>query len=112
MNEIIQDILLDFPDANQKKIELLINKAIFQIKTYLNKDFSDNQVIDKFKFAIEQIVLDTYAYQNSEQFKNNISKKQQGVRTIEYKTLSSNGRVIFSDEVKSMLPIPYVSLMG
>ena len=40
MNEIIQDILLDFPDANQKKIELLIKKAIVQIKNYLNKDFS------------------------------------------------------------------------
>lgn len=112
MNEIIQDILLDFPEANPKKIELLIKKAVFQIKTYLNKDFSDNQVIDTFKFAVEQIVLDTYAYQNSEQFKKNISKMQQGARTIEYKTLSSNGRIIFSDEVKAMLPLPYIGLMG
>lgn len=112
MNEIIDDLLIDLPNANIKKLELLAKKAINQIRQYLNKDFSDNQVIKNFKDAVEQITHDTYVYQQSKQYKDGIAKMSEGDKTIEYTSQSVNGRVVFTNEVKAMLPVPYVRLMG
>lgn len=112
MNEILQDLLIDLPKAPPNKLELLIKRAINQINNYLNKEFSENDAIKNFKYAIEQIVLDTYLYQQSKQHKEGIVRISEGERSIEYKSTSSTGRVIFTDEVKSMLPAPYVRLMG
>lgn len=109
MNEIIEDLKIDLPEVNNKKLTLLINKAINQIKKYLNKNFTDSEVIKNFKYAIEQIVLDTYLYQQSKKFKDGVVKVSEGEKSIEF---SSIERIIFTDEVKSMLPTPYVRLMG
>ena len=59
MNEIIQDLLIDLPKAQISKLELLIKRAINQINNYLNKNFNESDSIKNFKYAIEQIVLDT-----------------------------------------------------
>ncbi|MDK0595833.1 hypothetical protein P5F14_15470 [Clostridium perfringens] len=112
MNEIIQDLLIDLPKAQISKLELLIKRAINQINNYLNKNFNESDSIKNFKYAIEQIVLDTYLYQQSKQYKDGIVRITEGERSIEYKSTSSTGRVIFTDEVKAMLPTPYVRLMG
>lgn len=112
MNEIIQDLLIDIPKASPNKLELLIKRAINQINNYLNKNFNESDSIKNFKYAIEQIVLDTYLYQQSKQYKDGIVRITEGERSIEYKSTSSTGRVIFTDEVKAMLPTPYVRLMG
>lgn len=113
MNEIIDDLTIDLPEANIKKLQLLVKKAINQIRLYLNKDFGDDEIIKKFNFAIEQIVLDTYNYQQSKQYKNGIVRMSEGDRSIEYNTQSVvTGRIVFTSEVKSMLPTPYVRLMG
>ncbi|MDU7067139.1 MAG: hypothetical protein E6343_04090 [Clostridium perfringens] len=112
MNEIIQDLLIDIPKAPISKLELLIKRAINQINNYLNKEFSESDSIKNFKYAIEQIVLDTYLYQQSKQYKDGVVRITEGERSIEYKSTSSKGRVIFTDEVKAMLPNPYVRLMG
>ncbi|MCR6516323.1 MAG: hypothetical protein ACRC1T_16945 [Clostridium chrysemydis] len=112
MEEIIKEILLEVPGEDDNKVQRLINKSIVQIRLYLNKNFSNEYIVKSFKYAIEQIVIDTLIYQKTDQYKSNISKIQQGARSIEYKSLSENGRVIFSEEVKSMLPTPYVTLMG
>lgn len=113
MNEIIQDLLIDLPKAPPNKLELLIKRAINQINNYLNKEFSESDAIKNFKYAIEQIVLDTYNYQNSRQFKEGILKMSEGDKSIEYNTQSVvTGRIVFTNEVKSMLPPPYVRLMG
>ncbi|MGV1105808.1 phage head-tail connector protein [Clostridium perfringens] len=112
MNEIIQDLLIDIPKASPNKLELLIKRAINQINNYLNKNFNESDSIKNFKYAIEQIVLDTYLYQQSKQYKDGIVRITEGERSVEYKSTSSTGRVIFTDEVKAMLPTPYVRLMG
>lgn len=112
MNEIIRDLLIYIPKASSNKLELLIKRAIKQINNYLNKNFSENDSIKNFKYAIEQIVLDTYLYQQSKQYKDGVVRLTEGERSIEYKSISSTGRVIFTDEVKAMLPTPYVRLMG
>ncbi len=112
MNEIIQDLLIDLPKAPPNKLELLIKRAVNQINNYLNKNFSESDSIKNFKYAIEQIVLDTYLYQQSKQYKDGVVRVSEGERSIEYKTISPTGRVIFTDEVKAMLPTPYVRLMG
>lgn len=112
MNEIIQDLLIDLPKAQISKLELLIKRAINQINNYLNKNFNESDSIKNFKYAIEQIVLDTYLYQQSKQYKDGIVRITEGERSIEYKSTSSTGRVIFTDEVKAMLPTPYIRLMG
>lgn len=112
MNEIIQDLLIDIPKASPNKLELLIKRAINQINNYLNKNFNESDSIKNFKYAIEQIVLDTYLYHQSKQYKDGIVRITEGERSIEYKSTSSTGRVIFTDEVKAMLPTPYVRLMG
>lgn len=112
MNEIIQDLLIDIPKASPNKLELLIKRAINQINNYLNKNFNESDSIKNFKYAIEQIVLDTYLYQQSKQYKDGIVRITEGERSVEYKSTSSTGRVIFTDEVKAMLPTPYIRLMG
>ena len=112
MNEIIQDLLIDLPKAPISKLELLIKRAINQINNYLNKNFNESDSIKNFKYAIEQIVLDTYLHQQSKQYKDGVVRITEGERSIEYKSTSSTGRVIFTDEVKAMLPTPYVRLMG
>ncbi len=113
MNEIIQDLLIDLPKAPVSKLELLIKRAINQINNYLNKNFSESDSIKNFKYAIEQIVLDTYLYQQSKQYKDGVVRLTEGERSIEYNTQSVvTGRIVFTNEVKSMLPTPYVRLMG
>lgn len=112
MNEIIQDLLIDIPKASPNKLELLIKRAINQINNYLNKNFNESDSIKNFKYAIEQIVLDTYLYQQSKQYKDGVVRITEGERSVEYKSTSSTGRVIFTDEVKAMLPTPYVRLIG
>ncbi|MBO3417909.1 hypothetical protein [Clostridium perfringens] len=112
MNEIIQDLLIDLPKAPPNKLELLIKRAINQINNYLNKEFNESDSIKNFKYAIEQIVLDTYLYQQSKQYKDGVVRLTEGERSIEYKSTSSTGRIVFTNEVKSMLPTPYVRLMG
>lgn len=113
MNEIIQDLLIDLPKAPISKLELLIKRAVNQINNYLNKNFSESDSIKNFKYAIEQIVLDTYLYQQSKQYKDGVVRITEGERSIEYNTQSVvTGRIVFTDEVKSMLPTPYVRLMG
>lgn len=106
MDEIIKDIQILRPDATPELLKLLINKAIVQIKFYLNKDISDNDIINKYKYALEQIVIDTIVFQNSMQFKNNAKSFSQGSSSVTF-----NNRVIMSDEVKSMLPTPFVRLV-
>ena len=91
MNEIIQDLLIDLPKAPISKLELLIKRAINQINNYLNKNFSESDSIKNFKYAIEQIVLDTYLYQQSKQYKDGIVRITEGERSIEYKSTSSTG---------------------
>ena len=113
MNEIIQDLLIDLPKAPPNKLELLIKRAINQINNYLNKEFNESDAIKNFKYAIEQIVLDTYLYQQSKQYKDGIVRITEGERSIEYNTQSVvTGKIVFTNEVKSMLPTPYVRLMG
>ena len=112
MNEIIQDLLIDLPKAPPNKLELLIKRAINQINNYLNKEFNESDSIKNFKYAIEQIVLDTYLYQQSKQYKDGVVRLTEGERSIEYKSTSSTGRIVFTNEVKSMLPTPYMRLMG
>lgn len=112
MNDIINDIKVIIKDMDDVHINLLCKKAIVQIRMYLNKDFTDDEIIEKFKYAIEQIAIDTYLFQKSEQFKTNISRISQGSRNIEFNTQSVvTGRIVFSSEVKSMLPKPFVKML-
>ncbi|MFR2552727.1 MAG: hypothetical protein ACLS8D_12975 [Clostridioides difficile] len=52
-------------------------------------------------------------YHQSKQYKDGIVRITEGERSIEYNTQSVvTGRIVFTNEVKSMLPPPYVRLMG
>lgn len=114
MEELINDLKIDLPDAPENKLKLLIKKATVQIRNYMNKDLSDTiiQTSDDYKYALEQIVIDTYLYQKTRHFKEGIVKMSEGNRSIEYKSNSNTGKVILTEEVKTMLPTPFVRLMG
>lgn len=78
--------------------------AINSIRNYLNKDFTDEEIIDKFELAIKRIVsnLDDILETNT----SGISSITQGSQSITYDTSTEKSQI--SDDVKRLLPKPYI----
>lgn len=78
--------------------------AINSIRNYLNKDFTDEEIRDKFELAIKRIVsnLDDILEINT----SGISSITQGSQSITYDTSIEKSQI--SDDVKRLLPKPYI----
>lgn len=78
-------------------------KAIAVIKNYLNVDWEDDHILAEYDFVIEQII------QNSKTSNaTNIKSMSEGNQSITYK--DNSGPWSITDDIKNMLPKPYVKL--
>ena len=104
---ILEDllILLDKDESIYPVLTILKNRAITLVKSYLNSSTYDSTYIEaNFADAIIELVYNTY----TDKGKSNIQSETQGSRSITYKT----GTVAINDDVKKLLPNPFVRMVG
>lgn len=78
-------------------------KAIAVIKNYLNIDWEDTYILSQYDFAVDQLI------QNSKTSKSaDIKSISEGNQSITYK--DSSGAWTITDDIKAMLPKPYIQL--
>lgn len=78
-------------------------KAIAVIRNYLNVDWEDNYVLTNYDFVVDQII------QNSKNSNGtNIKSMSEGNQSVTYK--DNSGPWTITDDIKAMLPKPYIKL--
>lgn len=78
-------------------------KAIAVIRNYLNIECDDEYILDTYDFAVDQLI------QNSKISKStNIKSVSEGSQSITYK--DNSGPWTITDDVKAMLPKPFIKL--
>lgn len=78
-------------------------KAIAVIKNYLNMDWEDSYILSEYDFVVDQLI------QNSKTAKSaDIKSISEGNQSISYK--DNSGPWTITDDIKGMLPKPYIKL--
>lgn len=77
--------------------------SIQAIRQYLNKNYSDEEIKEKYTLVIDIVKTNIT---NSLSINKSISSMTQGSRSVSYK----NNDVIIDDFVKSLLPKPFIKL--
>lgn len=97
MIDIIKKITGEYDDI---VIEFNINKACISINNYLNKTFEKDEIIEKYQSAVIQFCANSITnYQNK-----NVKSMTQGQRSVVF----SDNVLMLGDDVKALLPKPYV----
>ena len=92
-------------DKEDVKLKLYIKIAVTLIKEYLNNDnFNDSYIEENFNMAIVIIVCNAYEFKKSGS-SGNIKSMTQGGRSITY---GNDKGFYITDEIKQMLPTPFV----
>lgn len=78
-------------------------KAIAVIRNYLNVDWEDAFILTKYDFVVDQLIKNS---QNSKSA--DIKSISEGSQSITYK--DNSGPWTITDDIKSMLPKPYIKL--
>ena len=107
MLENIKSLLGITTDKEDSKLNIYINIAIEIIKKYLNNDAFDNSYIEEnFSMAIILIVNNAYECKRNGNAVN-IKSISQGSRSITY---GEDKAFCINDDVKALLPVPYIKL--
>jgi hypothetical protein len=78
-------------------------KSIAVIRNYLNVDWDDDYILSEYDFVVDQLI------ENSKIFKSaDIKAISEGNQSISYK--DNSGAWTITDDIKAMLPKPYVKL--
>ena len=78
-------------------------KAVAVIKNYLNVEWEDSYILSEYDFVVDQLI------QNSKISKpTDVKSISEGNQSITYK--DNSGPWTITDDVKSMLPKPYIKL--
>ena len=104
---ILEDllVLLDKDESVYPVLTILKHRAITLVKSYLNSSIYDNAYIEaNFADAIIEIVCNAY----TDKGKSNVQSESQGSRSITYKT----GTIAINDDIKKLLPNPFVRMVG
>lgn len=113
MNDLLEEIKLELEiDLTDLRYDdlllLLIKRAHRKIIRYLNKEFNFEHVITKYHDAVLEITCSLY---RNRYVKNNnkegIKQKTQGSRSVTYSDVGD----VMTDEIKDMLPPPFVGVM-
>lgn len=113
MDDLLQEIKLeleiDFTDLRSDDLLLsLITRAYRKIIKYLNKEFSFDHVISHYPDAVLEITCSLYRNRNRKNSnKEGIKQKTQGSRSVTYSDIGD----VMTDEIKDMLPLPFVGVM-
>lgn len=78
-------------------------KAIAIIRNYLNVDWEDNYILSEYDFVVDQLIINSKNSQRSD-----IKSISEGNQSITYK--DSSGAWTITDDIKAMLPKPYIKL--
>ena len=113
MDDLLQEIKLEL-EINSTDLQydglilLHMERAYRKIIRYLNKEFSYEYIILNYPDAILEITCGLYRNRNRKNNnKEGIRQKTQGSRSVTY----SNIEEVMTDEIKDMLPPPYVGVM-
>lgn len=79
--------------------------AIMSIRNYLNKDFSDEYIKDKFGLAVKRLIVNAKELDSKP---TGIVQATEGSRSVTYKSGVEVG--VITDDVKALLPTPYVRM--
>lgn len=78
-------------------------KAIAVIRNYLNVDWEDDYILSEYDFVVDQLIQNSNAAKSSD-----IKSISEGNQSISYKDTS--GPWTITDDIKAMLPKPYIKL--
>lgn len=113
MDDLLQEIKLeleiDITDLrHDDSLLLLMKRAYRKIVRYLNKEFSFEHVVSKYPDALLEITCNLYRNRNrNNSNKEGIKQKTQGSRSVTYSDIGD----VITDEIKDMLPLPFVGVM-
>jgi len=85
------------------EISIEQKKAIAVIKNYLNVDWEDEYILTKYDFVIEQLIENSKMAANA-----SIKSISEGNQSISYK--DNSGPWTITDDIKAMLPKPYIKM--
>lgn len=85
------------------EISIEQKKAIAVIKNYLNVDWEDEYILTKYDFVIEQLIENSKMAANA-----SIKSISEGNQSISYK--DNSGAWTITDDIKAMLPKPYIKM--
>lgn len=107
MLENIKILLSITTDKEDSKLNIYIGIAKALIKKYLNNDaFDDSYIEENFSMAIILIVTNAYECKKNGSG-GNIKSISQGARSITY---GEDKAFCINDDIKAMLPTPYIKL--
>jgi hypothetical protein len=104
---ILEDLHTLLPNTDEYTDPILTiykNRAITFIKNYLNSNYDSAYIEANFQEAIILLVCNTCSGKGKE----NIQSESQGSRSKTYKTVT----LLMSDDIKALLPLPRLRLMG
>lgn len=108
----IEDMILEFfPNCSESKVIILKNLAVDTIKNYLNDDELTSHIIEReYQTALFLLIHNALRYEDMKGLK----VLQQGNKRIEYgkNTYDKYGLLDLTEEVKKLLPVPTIKLMG
>ncbi|AUM92686.1 hypothetical protein [Clostridium botulinum] len=81
-------------------------KAILVIKNYLNKDLEDNYILENYDLAVEQLINNAAKLENIKT--PGVKSMSEGNQSISFE--SGAGSWTITDDVKALLPTPYVRM--
>lgn len=109
MLENIRTLLGITTDKEDTKINIYISMAKEVIKKYLNNEsFDDSYIEENFSMAIILIVTNAYECKKNGNA-GNIKSISQGPRSITY---GDDKAFCINDDVKALLPTPYIKLFN
>lgn len=100
-----EKILALYPSLTVEKIEIYIEIGIAAIKAYLNTTEKEEKIKEKYGAALIKFACNFADGSNTK----NIKQFTQGSKSVTYATTTS-GEI--SDDIKALLPNPFVKMMG
>lgn len=81
-------------------------KAVLVIRRYLNKDYSDEYILNNFSLAVDQLIENAAKLQNIKT--PGIKSISEGNQSITFESGAETWTI--TPDVKSLLPTPYVKM--
>lgn len=85
------------------EISIEQKKAIAVIKNYLNVDWDDDYILSEYDFVVDQLIENSKMAANA-----SIKSISEGNQSISYK--DNSGAWTITDDIKAMLPKPYIKM--
>lgn len=78
-------------------------KAIAVIRNYLNVEWEDSYILSEYDFVVDQLIQNSKASKSAD-----IKSMSEGNQSVTYK--DNSGPWTITDDIKAMLPKPYIKL--